>query len=158
MSRAAANPAKTRTADRTRVPIEIIAVEIKIDGKRVAVIGIVWREAGGPGIKIRRKIGFRQWAGIRTVGLIVHVIVVSPLVHGPVATGKRSGDQDKLNAGGLFHNGVGYQGLIKIPLIQLAFSYPIVISSLFNRYPVSVKFWLKTGLQLARKLSYHYYS
>jgi hypothetical protein len=103
----AANPAETSTADRSRILMEIITVQIKIDGKRIAVIEIVRREARGPGIKIRRKIGFRQWAGISTVGLVVHVIVVSPLVHGPVTTGKRSGDQDKLNAGGLFHNGVG---------------------------------------------------
>jgi hypothetical protein len=105
MTRAPANPAESRTTDRSRIAIEIITFEIEIDGKRIAVIKTVRREAGGPGIKVRRKIGFRQWAGVGAIGFVIHVIVVSPLVHGPVATGKGCGDQNELNAGGLFHNG-----------------------------------------------------
>jgi hypothetical protein len=79
-----ADPAKSGTDDDGRIAIEIIAIEIE----SVAIIVIIRLKAGIPGVVVRRKIGLYHGAGVCTIRrIILHLIILSPLVQGPVAAG-----------------------------------------------------------------------
>jgi hypothetical protein len=77
---------------------------------RIIIIHPVWLKAIVPCVVVGRKIIRRQRAGIGAVGgRRVRLVKI------PVARCKRSSDQHKLNAGGLFHNGVArLTAIIKI--------------------------------------------
>jgi hypothetical protein len=124
-------PAETRPDNLHRITIRVIAPQ----AEPITVIILEWPEAGIPDIIIRRQHGLYQGTGVTAVRLIAHLRPLLVLVQGPVTACKRSGDQDKLNIGGLFHVGVaGRLASLKLLFLSRPFRYPFVIPSLFARY------------------------
>jgi hypothetical protein len=98
--------------------LAIIVIPFQV--QRIIVIHTIGLKAIEPGVVVGRQIIGCQRAGIGAVGslglwdilLIFRRIL---LIQVPVAGGKRSRDQHKLNVVGLFHNGVaGLTATIKI--------------------------------------------
>jgi hypothetical protein len=83
----------------------IVAIEIE----RIAITNTIRPETGIPGVVVGWQIVLLQRTRVGTIGRIAHgvLLIISGgllLVQGPVTAGERSGDQDKLDAGGFFHN------------------------------------------------------
>jgi hypothetical protein len=88
-----------------------VIISLNIEG--IVVIEPIRPKAIIPGVIVGRKIGLvgSQRAGVGGIGNIpCGILLIIPrwflLVQGPVTTGKGSRDQDKVDAGSLFHDGV----------------------------------------------------
>jgi hypothetical protein len=124
--------AKSRPYYRLAVTMQIIRIYIRIN-----IHASIGSEPIQPVVVIGRELGIFDGTGIGRIRQVAGVAgrIIFLLIHGPVTGSQGCRDQDKLNAGGLFHNGVAVGALIKVLRVCPLCRYCAVIGKLFNCYP-----------------------